>query len=76
MAHMYSIHLVSFLFDEIAPDLKANIEAALISDKGLLAEFNELNDGLITLTQDKPLSPNNRIIENIIAETTEEALIH
>ena len=76
MTHMYSNQLVAYLFNEIEPDLKRSIEAAFLTDKGLLAEFNELKAGLKTLESDKPFSPDDRVIENIIRETTQEELIH
>lgn len=72
MTHMYSNHLVAYLFNEIDPDTKLKVEAAFLENKELLKEFNDLKKGLGAMMTEKTLSPSKASIQKIL-DATEEA---
>lgn len=76
MTHLYSNQLVAYIFDEIDPDTKEKITAALVDNKDLLAEYNDLKKGLGLLLNEKPLAPSSKTIQNILDATqrAEEAI--
>ncbi len=72
MKHIYSNHLIAYLFEEIDPETKQNIERELASNSALRNELQELREGLTILQNCAPLSPSSQSIENIL-DATENA---
>lgn len=78
MKHMYSDQLVAYLFNEIDPDTKSNLERELATNSALLAELNDLKASIGILSNCKPLSPSQDVIDRIISasEDAEPILSH
>lgn len=73
MKHIYSNHLVAYLFDEIDSDTKYILEEELKINTALAAELKELKESFAIIKTEKPLSPNPKIIEHILETSKEEA---
>lgn len=78
MKHIYSDLLVAYLFNEIEPDVKQDLEKELAHNKTLQAELKSLEESLAIINKAAPLSPDPKIIENILEESsdTEPMLAH
>lgn len=76
MTHMYSNQLVAYIFDEIDSDTKLKIETALAQNKELMKELTDLKKGLGVLLKDKPESPSQSSIKNILDATEQTEVIH
>ena len=75
MQHIYSNQLIAYLFEEIEPNTKENIERELATNAELRAELEELKSSLGLLKQCPPLSPSSESLQNILrASENNEAI--
>jgi len=75
MKHIYSDQLVAYLFDEVEPNLKANIKKELAVNSALTKEIDELKESLRLIENSKPLVPSQKIVDSIIEQSETSELI-
>jgi len=75
MQHQYSDQLIAYLFKEIDPNTKENLERELSANEHLRAELADLQSSLNMIKECAPLSPSTQTVQNILEATkTEEAI--